>query len=333
MTSRTEMLREEYLHRTGHKPDEFAYFWPDGRPYKNQRGLKRIASLAIPPAYTDVYVSPDADADLQGFGRDSAGRLQYRYHPDFVQERAMKKWQRLARFAAALPEYKHLSTSDLRRSGLCDRKVMALMTRLLYMAYFRVGSKRYTKKHRSYGLTTLRQNHVKISGQRVVFDFRGKHGVPQHHEVSDRTVAGNLGKLKDLPGPWLFQAVDDGQRYRILARDLNGYVRDIMGPFSAKDFRTWGGTLTAAEYLAEVGPVDDEAQTRKNIVACVKSVSTELGNTPAVVRQHYICPVIFDLYRDGKVLDDFEPRTSRNKSSDALSRSEQALKRMLEAPH
>lgn len=331
MTQRTEMLRDVFLRRHGDSVENFTYTWPSGRSYKNKAGLERIAGLAIPPAYTQVYVSPDEDADLQGFGRDSAGRLQYRYHPDFVQERAMKKWERLSRFATALPGYKRLSTSDLRRSGLCERKLLALMTRLLYLAYFRVGSRRYTKKHRSYGLTTLRQSHVTVSGQVVAFDFRGKHGVHQHHVVSDRTIAKNVARLKRLPGPWLFQAVEDGERSRVRARSLNEYVREVMGPFTAKDFRTWGGTLCAAEFLAEIGPVDDEAQARKNLIACVKSVGAELGNTPAVVRQHYICPVIFDRYLEGRVLDDFEPRTSRATTTNRLSRSEIALKRMLNA--
>ncbi|EYB69594.1 type I topoisomerase [Deinococcus phoenicis] len=332
MPGRTDLLQDEYLHREGSKPDEFRYFWPDGEEYTDPEGLARIASLAVPPAYADVYVSPDPDAELQAFGRDAAGRLQYRYHPDFVQAGALKKWQRLARFADALPTLRTVTAADLRLSGLPRRKVLGVMTRLLHVAHFRVGSDAYARAHKTYGLSTLRQRHVKVEGSAITFHFRGKHAIEQHKTVRDRTLATNIGRLLELPGPWLFQSVDEEVRTRVRAPDLNAYLREVIGPFTAKDFRTWGGTLVAAEFLAEAGAPGSERAARKTLVECVKFVADDLGNTPAVTRGSYICPVIFDRYQEGKVLDDYEPRAGRTEPElEGLSRSEAALKRMLES--
>lgn len=332
MPSRTEVLSETYLRREGDEPGAFRYFWPDGKRYTDAAGLERIARLAVPPAYRDVYVSPDPEAELQAFGRDAAGRLQYRYHPDFVQAGAQKKWRRLSRFALALPTLRTATTADLRSSGLPPRKVTALMTRLLHVARFRVGSDRYARQHKTYGLSTLRQRHVSVEGSTVTFRFRGKHGVSQHKATQDRTLATNVEKLLELPGPWLFQALEDGERCRVRAPELNAYLREVIGPFTAKDFRTWGGTLLAAETLAEMGVAPSERAARRAVVETVRVVAEDLGNTPAVTRSSYICPVIFDRYLGGEVLDDFEPRAGRVPAAlEGLSRSEMALKRMLDS--
>jgi DNA topoisomerase-1 len=332
MTSRTELLQDEYLRREGEKVGEFRFLYPDGTELRDEVQLARIHRLAVPPAYRDVYVSPDPDAELQAFGRDAAGRLQYRYHPDFLQAGASRKWQRLARFARELPGMRDRTGADLRSSGLPRRKVMALMTRLLYIAHFRVGSEEYAAKNRTYGLSTLEKKHVSVAGSTVTFDFKGKHGIWQHKAATDRTIATNVQKLLDLPGRRLWKAEEDGRICPIRSGDLNRYIREVMGPFTAKDFRTWGGTLLAAEYLAEVGLQDGERAARRVVVDCVKHVAEDLGNTPAVVRGHYICPVIFDRYLDGRLLDDYEPRTSRERASaiEGLSRSEVALARMLD---
>jgi len=332
MTSRTAILQDEYLRREGEKPAEFRYFWPDGGEYADPGGLTRIASLAVPPAYADVYVSPDPDAELQAFGRDAAGRLQYRYHPDFMQAGAMKKWQRLARFAEALPTLRTVTAADLRPSGLPRRKVLAVMTRVLHVAHFRVGSDTYARAHNTHGLSTLRQRHVTLEGGAVHFRFKGKHSILQEKTVRDRTLATNMERLLALPGPWLFQSVDGEVRSRVRAHDLNAYLRDVIGPFTAKDFRTWGGTLVAAEFLAEAGAPASEREARKTLVECVKYVAADLGNTPAVTRGSYICPVIFDRYQGGKVLDDYEPRAGRAEADlEGLTCAEAALKRMLES--
>ncbi|MEF2278995.1 DNA topoisomerase IB [Deinococcus sp. YIM 134068] len=333
MPSRTEILQDEYLRREGSKQGEFRYFWPDDTEYIDAEGIARISALAVPPAYEGVFVSPDPDAELQAFGRDAAGRLQYRYHSDFVQAGALKKWQRLARFADMLPTLRTVTASDLRLSGLPRRKVLAVMSRLLHVAHFRVGSDAYARAHKTYGLSTLRQRHVKVDGGAITFRFKGKHGILQEKTVRDRTLTTNVGRLLELPGPWLFQSVDNEEtRLRVRAPDLNGYLREVVGPFTAKDFRTWGGTLVAAEFLAEAGAPESERQARKTLVECVKFVAEDLGNTPAVTRGSYICPVIFDRYQEGKVLDDYEPRAGRPEPElEGLTRSEAALKRMLES--
>lgn len=326
---RTAGLEDSYYSREPCKQG-FIYRLPDGSELKDAAELERIARLAIPPAYTEVRISPDPEAELQAVGRDSAGRLQYRYHPDFVQGRSQAKWKRLGRFARQLPQLRQTTARDLRREALSPPRVMALMTRLLYMARFRVGSDAYAQAHKTYGLTTLRQRHVKVNGHQVEFRFKGKHGIWQHKLLTDATLANNLSRLLELPGPWLFQALD-GERKRIHAQELNAYIREAMGPFSAKDFRTWGGTLLAAEFLAEAGPPPDDKQAKKTLVECVKYVAADLGNTPAVVRAHYICPTVFDHYLQGRVLDDFEKGQSRATSSELLTRSELALQRMLES--
>lgn len=333
MTTRTEVLQDEYLRREGSGVGAFRYFYPDGSAFTDAAQLERIAKLAVPPGYHDVYVSPDEGAELQALGRDDAGRLQYRYHPDFLQEGATRKWRRLAKFAGQLPLMRRLTTADLRRADLPPRKVLALMTRLLYVAHFRVGSDEYAAKHKTYGLSTLLKRHVEVHGHTVEFTFKGKHGVRQHKAATDKTIVDNVEKLLALPGRWLFQARDEGGVTRLHAGDLNAYLRELIGPFTAKDFRTWGGTLLAAEYLAEAGVAENERAARKAVVACVKSVAEDLGNTPAVVRAHYICPVIFDRYFEGKVLDDYEPRAGRKGAhgDEGLTRSEAALKRMLES--
>lgn len=345
MLSRTEVLQDLYYRREGERIGEFRYFWPNGDEVTKSDELGRIARLAVPPGYREVYISPDPEAELQAFGRDARGRLQYRYHPDFVQTNANAKWRRLVRFAGSLGQMRAVSGADLRRGGLEPRKVMALMTRLLYIARFRVGSDAYAKTHKTYGLTTLRQKHAKVEGSTVDFKFKGKHGIFQHKLTTDAAIAKNIAALQELPGPWLFQALTvkphgdpamplptEGGRCRIHANELNRYIREIMGPFSAKDFRTWGGTLAAAEFLAEAGPPESDRQAKKTMVECVKYVAEDLGNTAAVTRAHYISPKVFDFYLEGRVLDDFEPKEGRTgaSSSEGLTRSELALKRMLE---
>jgi DNA topoisomerase I len=326
-TVRTAELQSFYLRRESLPEGGFRYLHPDGRAYRNRAGLARIASLAVPPAYTEVYVSPDPEATLQAFGRDAAGRLQYRYHPDFVRERAMGKWRRLARFAGALPQLRRRVTADLRRSGLPREKVLALLARLLDRVHLRVGYAAYARRYRSYGLTTLRKRHVQVEGNRVTFRYRGKHGVEQEQMVRDRTIAIAILRLFELPGTALFQYLDDeGGRHVVRAEELNVYIRESMGRFTAKDFRSWGGTLKAAVFLAAEGPPDNERSAGRILAACVRHVAAELGNTAAVTRTSYICPVIFDLYLAGTVVDDFG---STRDAESGLSRSEAALRRML----
>lgn len=324
---RTTALQRYYLRREPLPQGGFRYLYPDGRPYRSRAGLARIASLAVPPAYTDVYVSPDPEAALQAFGRDALGRLQYRYHPDFVRERAMGKWRRLARFAAALPALRERVSADLRLAGLPQRKVLAVLVRLLDRIHLRVGDAAYTRRYRSYGLTTLRKRHVQVEGTRVVFRYRGKHGVEQEKTLRDRCVAQVVRRLLDLPGSALFQYVDaEGERHAVRAQALNSYIREAAGRFTAKDFRSWAGTLKAVEFLAATGPAPDERAAGRVLAQCVKAVAKALGNTPAVTRNSYICPVIFDLYLEGRFHHRFLPPPEE---AAGLAPHEAALKRML----
>jgi len=320
----TQLLQRRYLRREPLPEGGFRYLRPSGREYKDAAGLARIAALAVPPAYQEVYVSPDADAELQAFGRDARGRLQYRYHPDFIHQQAMRKWRRLARFAQALPQLRERVAADLRCSGLPQRKVLALLARLLDRAHLRVGSADYARRYRSYGLTTLKKRHVRVEGSKVVFHYRGKHGVEQEQTVRDRTLAQLIGRLLALPGSTLFQYEDEaGGRHGVRAEDLNAYIRDAMGRFTAKDFRTWGGTLKAAEYLTALGAPTCQRSGARMLSRCVRSVAEQLGNTAAVTRSSYICPVIFDLYLAGELV------VGEEGGEGGLCPSEAALSRLL----
>ncbi|MES2887216.1 MAG: DNA topoisomerase IB [Pseudomonadota bacterium] len=331
MSLSTDLLRAEYWTRLpqGRRPG-FIYRRPDGRQVKRAADLERVAKLAIPPAWTDVYVSPEPDAELQAFGRDQAGRLQYRYHHEFMQQSALQKWRRLGRFADVLPRLRAITRSDLLLKGWPKDKVMALMTRLLHLAFFRVGSLRYTQKHRTHGLCTLQKRHLHIDGNRLEFAYRGKHGIDQVQQVRDVTLAKHLKGLRELSGPWLFQYVDDaGQAHRIRSRELNAYLWDRIGPFTAKDFRTWGGTLCAAEYLAEVAKVG-EVPPRQAVIDMVKAVAQQLGNTPSVARGSYICPIIIDEFLEGKVIDEVGNTPAPRVRDRGLTRSEASLRRLLQ---
>jgi len=320
----TQLLQQRYLRREPLPEGGFRYLRPSGREYKDAAGLARIAALAVPPAYREVYVSPDADAELQAFGRDARGRLQYRYHADFVHAQAMRKWRRLARFAQALPQLRERVAADLRCSGLPRRKVLALLVRLLDRVHLRVGSADYARRYRSYGLTTLKKQHVRVEGSKVIFHYRGKHGVEQEQSVRDRTLAQLLGRLLALPGSTLFQYEDEeGGRHKVRAEDLNAYIRDAMGRFTAKDFRTWGGTLKAAEYLTALGAPTCQRSGARMLSRCVRAVAAQLGNTAAVTRSSYICPVIFDLYLAGELA------VGEDSGEGGLCPSEVALSRLL----
>lgn len=329
MGLRIDELHDDYLLRKRTRAG-FRYVWPNGKAYRQAAGLQRIASLAIPPAWDDVHVSPEPEAELQAWGTDAAGRRQYRYHPEFMEQGARRKWQRLKRFALALADLRAATRTDLRLPGLPLRKVLALITRLLHVGFFRVGNPRYTQAHGSHGLTTLCKKHLCVQGNVLMFEFKGKHGVLQKRETTDRALAPLLQEMLALPGRWLFQYVDDeGQRRPVRAAQVNAYLREVMGAFSAKDFRTWGGTLRAAEFLSQAPPADTERDARRTLLACVKAVAEELGNTAAVTRGSYICPVVFDRYFEGKCLHHFAP--AEPLGSAALTLSEQALQRMLAA--
>ena len=295
----------------------FRYAGPDGRPIRDREVLRRIKSLVIPPAWTDVWISPDPRGHLQAVGRDARRRKQYRYHPRWREVRDDTKYDRMIGFAKALPLIRRRTSEDLRSPKLAREKVLALVVQLLEKTLIRVGNDEYARENNSFGLTTLRDGHVDVSGPRVRFSFRGKSGVEHDIDLDDRRLARVIKACRDIPGYDLFQYYDEaGERHPVSSDDVNAYLKEVTGQdYTSKDFRTWAGTVLAAQMLKEFEKVDSDAKARKNIVSAVESVAKRLGNTKAVCRKCYIHPAIFDAYLDGsmvKTVADRARRAARN---------------------
>ena len=279
----------------------FRYFGPTGRLIRDSSALARIRSLAIPPAWEDVWICPIEQGHIQAIGRDARRRKQYRYHPRWREVRDETKFDRMADFGRVLPKVRARVKRDLARKGLPKEKVLATIVRLLETTLVRVGNEEYTKQNNSYGLTTLRDHHVNITGAEVQFYFRGKSGVKHAISMRDPRLAKIVRRLRDLPGFELFQYVDEtGELKSIDSADVNGYLRVITGEdFTAKDFRTWAGTVLAIEALCECEPFTSQRHAKKNIVAAVQKVAERLGNTAAVCRKCYVHPAVFETYVQG----------------------------------
>ena len=273
--------------------------------------LARVRSLAVPPAWTDVWICPRADGHIQATGRDARGRKQYRYHPLWRQVRDASKYERMQAFGAALPRIREACDRDLRCPGMPREKVLAAVVRLLETTLIRVGNDEYARDNRSYGLTTLRNRHVTIDGSRIEFRFRGKSGVRHDVRLKDRRLATVVRRCREIPGQELFQYIDDdGERHAVTSGDVNAYLRAIAGEdFTAKDFRTWAGTVLATLALQEFERFDSVAEAKRNIVRAVERVAERLGNTPAVCRSCYIHPAVVDAYLEGTMLDSLRART------------------------
>jgi len=287
------------IRRVGRAP-RFRYVDPNGRPVKNRATRQRIRALVIPPAWTNVWICIDPLGHLQATGRDARGRKQYRYHPRWRGVRDEVKYGRLIAFAKALPRIHGRTEADLRKPGLPREKVLAAVVRLLQKTLIRVGNEEYAKQNGSIGLTTMRDSHARINGSTVRFEFRGKSGVRHAVDLEDRRLTRIVKACRDLPGYELFQYVDsDGARQVIDSADVNAYVREISGEdFTAKDFRTWAGTVLAARELAAAA-FKSNAQAKRNIVRAVEVVAKRLGNTRSVCRKSYIHPAIFEAYLEG----------------------------------
>ncbi len=290
----------------------FRYRAPDGSPVTGAAALARIKALVIPPAWQDVWICPSPRGHIQATGRDERGRKQYLYHQDWREVRDATKYARLAAFGACLPRIRHQVADDLAQSGLPHDKVMAVIMTLLDRTRIRIGNEAYTRENKSYGLTTMRQSQVEIDGTRIQFEFQGKSG--KHHlvELHDRRLARILKRCEELPGYELFQYLDEqGERHAVDAADVNAYLFQICGEhFTAKDFRTWGGTVAVATALRAIGPAESETQAAKNITEAIKEAACELGNTPTVCRKAYVHPAILDAYKAGKLpTDDVESAT------------------------
>lgn len=292
--------------------DGFRYVDADGGEVTDADTLARIRHLAIPPAYEDVWICRYANGHLQATGRDARGRKQYRYHPKWRQVRDETKFGRMLVFGQALPRIRRQVAEDLALPGLPRRRVLAAIVRLLETTLARVGNEEYARENVSYGLTTLRNRHVRVAGARLTFDFRGKHGIRHHIDLTDRRLAAIVRRCRDVPGQELFRYLDeDGNAHGIGSEDVNDYLHAISGEeITAKDFRTWAATNLAAVALRELAAFDSQARAKKNVVQAVESVAKLLGNTPAVCRKCYIHPAVLDGYLDGSLLDGLKARAA-----------------------
>jgi len=281
----------------------FRYLGVDGRPLRDEKHLVRIRRLAIPPAWSDVWICPSASGHLQATGRDARGRKQYRYHASYRATRDQAKFSRMIAFGAVLARIRRRVEHDIRRRGLPREKVLATVVRLLETTFIRVGNDEYARENDSFGLTTMHDRHVRIAGARLLFRFRGKSGLEHEVELTDQRLARIVRECRDLPGYELFQYVDrSGAVCRIDSADVNQYIREISGQdFTAKDFRTWAGTRLATCELYSEGPCRSATQAKKTTVAVAKRVSSRLRNRPATCRKYYIHPAILDSYADGSL--------------------------------
>ena len=280
------------------KGKDFEYFDTEGKKIRDEQRLVRIKRLAIPPAWTKVWISPSANGHIQATGRDARSRKQYRYHDRWREVRDENKFDRLAQFAKALPNIRRRVARDLKSPGLPQQKVLATIVRLLERSFIRIGNEEYARDNKSFGLTTLKNRHVKVRGAQMRFRFRGKSGIQQEVDITDRRLAKVVAECQDLPGQDLFQYLDvDGKVQDVTSQDVNEYLRQIAGEdFTAKDFRTWGGTVLAAIALSKQGEFETKKQATSNIKTAVAAVAELLGNTPAVCRKCYIHPMIVEAY-------------------------------------
>ncbi|MBZ9786408.1 DNA topoisomerase IB [Psychroflexus sp. CAK57W] len=305
----------------------FTYQDPNGNTIKKKSLRDWFESLVIPPAWTDVRISTDKNADLLATGRDAKGRKQYIYHPEYKARKEAKKFDRIIAFADQLEHMRRVTGQHLRKRKHTRNKVLATMVRLLESAFFRPGSDAYASENNSYGLTTLRSKHLRIEGDELIFSYTGKSGQEQEKSVVDKKLAAIVQDLEDIPGYEIFKYYDEeGHKVDVKSEDLNAYIREHMGEdFSAKDFRTWSGTMIAAIALNELGAVDEEDQKLldENIRKAVIRVSEKLGNTPAVARSAYIDPRVIDEYTQGKTLNYFKSEIDKLlHSNQSLSREE-----------
>jgi DNA topoisomerase-1 len=279
----------------------FAYRGPDGTPIHDRTTLARIRALAVPPAWTDVWINKDPSGHLQASGRDAKGRKQYRYHARFREARESSKFDRMLAFAAALPRIRQRVDEDLGRYGLPREKVLATVVRLLELTLIRVGNEEYARLNDSFGLTTLQDRHAKVDGSALRFSFTGKSGQRHRVEVRDRRLGRIVARCQDLPGQDLLQYVDDDGEVRdVRSEDVNAYLREIGGDdFTAKDFRTWAGTVLAYRALRALQP--DGRTTKKAVVEAMRETAERLGNTPAVARKSYVHPAVLDAYMAGDI--------------------------------
>lgn len=332
----TRGRRARWWQRRGTKRRGFFFETAEGVRVTDDTALERIRALAIPPAWNEVRISPSPRNRLQAIGLDGAGRVQRIYSPSFVASRARRKYEKIARFGEMLPALRRKTNEDIAREGLGKERVLAVVVRLINDLYFRVGSEMSVKRYRTYGVTTLRNRHLEIErGGRLVFKYTGKHHIKHRRILVDDELAALVGEIKAIGGSKLFNYIgEDGRARPVTPRDVNDYIKAATSPeFSAKDFRTWGGTLLAATELAEAGCCDDKRESKKNVAAAVQRVAARLGNTPAVCRECYIHPSVVEAYAKGKTIEEFRPRRSRRieRQQPEYTVEEMALLKLLRA--
>jgi DNA topoisomerase-1 len=311
------------------------YFAADGSKIEDPQERKRIAALVIPPAWTEVWICPDPNGHIQATARDARGRKQYRYHHLYREARDQSKFRRVLEFSEILPEIRDRIERDLRAPHLSRRQVLATVVCLLDKTLIRVGNDEYARENRSFGLTTLRRRHVQVNGSRLRFSFRGKSGVEHDVAITDRRLARLVQQCLDLPGHELFQYLDpSGRRQSVSSDDVNEYLRQISGrDITAKDFRTWAGTMLAATELWSLGPAASERQAKRNINRAIDVVAERLGNTRAVCRKYYIHPILLEAYLKGRTgtLNGGDPsQTPRQRGKAALRRDEVTVLQFLQ---
>ena len=299
------VLFDSGIRRLGSKENGFFYRYPgSGETVREQRVLTRIENLKVPPAWEDARIARSPSAKVQAVGYDSAGRIQYLYSTRYREHKEREKFERVLRFADALPRMRKLTSDHLRRKELDSDRVLAAMTRLMNAAYFRVGDERYARENKTYGIATLRRKHLSVEGDTMTFEYSGKWGKTHRKVVTDRRLREVVEECASLPGYEVFKYVDAGGAVRdVKARELNSYVKRVMGEeFTPKDFRTWAGTLVAAVKLAELGPVTEEKRANQNVLEAVDTVAERLGNTRDIAPASYISPRVIDHYMEGSVV-------------------------------
>jgi DNA topoisomerase I len=317
------------------KGDDFDYFDTDGKRIRDETRLLRIKRLAIPPAYKDVWICPSANGHIQATARDARGRKQYRYHDRWREVRDENKYDRMLVFGKALPKIRRRVNRDLKRRGLPREKVLATVVQLLERTFIRVGNEEYAKENKSFGLTTLRNRHVDATATKLRFSFRGKSGKEHEVDVTDRRLAKIIRQLQDLPGQEVFQYLNEkDERRKVTSEDVNDYLREITGnDFTAKDFRTWAGTVLAAIALNAQEAFENKSQAKKNVKDAISAVAKILGNTPAVCRKCYVHPAVLESYLDGAMIEGLKQKTEETleRKLDDLRSEEAAVMSFLQA--
>ena len=328
------VLLQTGIRRLGSKERDFFYRYPGtGETVREERVLTRIENLKVPPAWEDARIAQGPSAKVQAIGYDSAGRLQYLYHPKYRERKEREKFERILRFSDALPEMRRVTSNHLRHKHLDREKVLAAMTRLMNAAYFRVGDERYARKNKTYGISTLRRKHMTIERDTLIFEYTGKWGQQQRKVVTDARLRRVVEECMELPGYEVFKYLDESGEVRdVKARDLNAYVKEVMGEkFTPKDFRTWAGTLIAAVKFAELGVTEDLNQAEKNVLEAIDDVAKKLGNTRDIARVSYISPRVIDHYLEGSVVEHHAEQLEEIIAAEQedLTEAEKALLRLL----